>query len=394
MEIEQRLERAKDHLFPLGLNDSGAKIAASVMTFGLAKIHYLQEALGYRPNAFFLSAPDFTITRNTYRFGHGIGYGGILSWGNGKDKWIPLDIKPNACGMLIGGIDEIKSCEQLIKALEELKNDPGEIEGTNIKWDFNKSNHFINLFKVKDNQELPPYVFVIHGAGDEFRSDNQNQFGLYIDKSQILKSLAHTLETPFGEINYLSDELAEEYLNFYLAVEEFTKQRRRYVAHQLFGKFSLISDQNHQGLIGINQMVLGCHKFYDTETIYPLMLRADLPAYLLQGKNNLTSEQINRLGFKERARKLEIYDQLHKINILPHGGGYHFPDILDVGKTWQLSGNIYYELLTTSGIGKKIVQHVREIPYEYRGQEVLSRTLDLDLAKLYATLIPQFTLKI
>ncbi len=394
MEKETRLEQALQHIFSLGLNDSGTKIAIKVMTYGLAKIHYLQEYLRFEPKAFFLGSPDLTITRNVYRFNHGIGYGGIVSWGKGDDPWIPLDLKPNACGMLVGGIEELPTCDELIYLLENLKNDPGEIAGTNIKWDFNASNHFINLFKVMDNSALPPYVFVIHGAGDEFRNDNSGQFGLYIDKSNILQKIAKILPTPFGPITYLIGDQAIEYFKFYQAVEEFTKLRRTYVAQHLFGQFTLLTDQNHQGLTGLNEMILGCHKFYDEKTLFPLMLRADRPGFLLSGKFNLTEQQLEQNGFAQRAKLLKIYDQLININILPHGGGYLFPDILNVNSVKEIGKNRYYELNTITGMGKKIVQHLREIPYEYRGQQVLTRTLDIGLGQIQATLIPQYTLKI
>ncbi len=394
MNKEERLNFARKHIFSLGVKDSGSKIGIQVMTFGLAKLHFLQESLGLKPNAFFVGAPDVTITRNIYRFNAGIGYGGIISWGNNKEELIPLDLKPNACGMLIGGIYYLPQYEKLLQSLVDLKNDLGEIAGTHIKWDFNASNHFINLFKVVDNVNLPPYIFVIHGAGNEFRGDNDEQFGLYIDKSKILKSMAHTLETPFGEINYLIGKNAKEYLTFYKMVEEFTKQRRNYVAHQLFGDFTSITNQNHQGLTGLNEIVLGCHKFTDEETVFPLMLRADRPGYLISGKNNLTKEQIERLGFTQRALNLDLYERLLKTNILPHGGGYYFPDVLDITQVWEIDDKRYYELSTTTGMGKKIVQHVHELPYEYRGQQVLTQTLDLSLANVNATLIPIYTLKI
>ncbi|AZR74055.1 hypothetical protein BBF96_12010 [Anoxybacter fermentans] len=394
MEKEKRLKRARQHIFSLGLYDSGAKIAIQVMTYGLAKIHYLQEYLGYKPNAFFLGAPDLTITRNIYRFNQGIGYGGIISWGEGTDSFIPVDLKPNACGMLIGGVNTPKSCTELIQALEELKNNPGKIEGTNIKWDFNKSNHFINFFKVIDNHNLPPYLFVIHGAGDEFRGDNNGQFGLYIDKSKILKSKVHTLKTPFGDINYLIGEDAIEYFKFYQNVEKFARQRRIHVAHHLFDNFLLITDQTHQGLVGLNEIILGCHKFVDEETLFPLMLRADRPGYLIKGKFNLTEKQLENLEFKARAKELDIYHRLLRANILPHGGGYNFPDLLDIEEVLEVNENRYYKLKTTSGMGSKIVQHLRALPYEYRGQQVLNRTLELGLGQIYATLIPLFTLKI
>ena len=394
MEKDKRLERAGQLIFSLGINDSGAKLAKKTMAYGLAKIHCLQEHLGYEPNAFFVGTPDLTITRNIYRFTNGIGYGGMISWGEGEDPFIPVDIKPNACGMLIGGLENYIDYKELISALDELKKDPGEIEGTSIKWDFNKSNHFINLFKVEGNNQLPPYIFVLHGAGDEFREDNDGQFGLYIDKSKILQSRSERLETPYGDINYICGEDADKYLHFYRSVEAFTQLRRAYVAGKLFGNYQLISDETHQGLTGLNEVILGCHKVNDNNTLFPLMLRADRPGYLLKGISNNNEGLIDKMGFSNRAKQYGVYHRLLETNLLPHGGGYTFPDIVDVDEIIEINYRRYFKLNTVSGLGKKIIQHPREIPYQYRGQEVLSRTMELEIGEIVAKLTPLFTLKI
>jgi hypothetical protein len=44
--------------------------------------------------------------------------------------------------------------------------------------------------------------------------------------------------------------------------------------------------------------------------------------------------------------------------------------------------------------GKKVIKDLREIPYDYRGRMVVLRTLELDLAKIIAKLIPLYVLKI
>ncbi|MFB0514700.1 MAG: hypothetical protein ACETVQ_03890, partial [Candidatus Bathyarchaeia archaeon] len=75
------IERAKQHIFSLGLNDVASYLCRLNMKFGLAKIQYTQYKLGMEPNATFISAPDETVTRNKVRWESGIGYGGKVSWG-------------------------------------------------------------------------------------------------------------------------------------------------------------------------------------------------------------------------------------------------------------------------------------------------------------------------
>ena len=104
---KQLLERASKHYFTLGLGDGASYLCRENMKYGLAKIHIIQEKLGLKPNATFLSTPDETVTRNKTRWKAGFGYGGKLVWGSGKERLIVLDGKPNACGMLVGGLDEL-----------------------------------------------------------------------------------------------------------------------------------------------------------------------------------------------------------------------------------------------------------------------------------------------
>ncbi|MFX0140612.1 MAG: hypothetical protein ACFFDN_43630, partial [Candidatus Hodarchaeota archaeon] len=102
LEKTELLKRAKRHYFSTGLGDGASYLCRANMKYGLAKIHLAQEEFGITPDATFVSTPDETITRNTTRWKAGFGYGGKLIWGSGKDKFIILDSKPNACGMLVG----------------------------------------------------------------------------------------------------------------------------------------------------------------------------------------------------------------------------------------------------------------------------------------------------
>ncbi|MHA1339806.1 MAG: hypothetical protein ACTSRZ_06675 [Promethearchaeota archaeon] len=111
------LARAKKHYFSLGIDDGVASLCKWNFIYGLAKLHYAQELLGLEPNATFISTPDETISRNTARWKSGYGYGGKLTWNNKPEKLIVVDTKPNACGMLVGGIDEIPTYKELVKRL-------------------------------------------------------------------------------------------------------------------------------------------------------------------------------------------------------------------------------------------------------------------------------------
>ena len=78
MNDEDRLERAKQHIFLCGVGDVAEQLCSANMAFGLAKIHLVEERLGLTSRAFFVGAPDATVTRNRQRWAHGFGYGGLL----------------------------------------------------------------------------------------------------------------------------------------------------------------------------------------------------------------------------------------------------------------------------------------------------------------------------
>lgn len=394
---DNSLKRAKRHIFSTGLGDATSLLCRANMVYGIAKIHYAQEELGIEPNATFISGPDETITRNVKRWENGIGYGGKLSWGNGKDKVTILDVMPNACGMLVGGLDELPKPEEIIRKLAKLFNRESFIDDIPVEWDFAKSNHFIDIFNVVRtvDVDLPPYAFIIHSGTPELKADNPKGFGFYVHKSTTLKDMAKNIETPFGDVNVLLDDDATSYLKFFEFANNFSKKKRALAAGELFEDFLEISNALHQGLINYNEVILGMHDIKEsTNALFPLSLRADLPAYLFRGKENLTDEVIEVSGFAKRANELGVYQRLKNANVLPHGGGYIFPDILSVVDVMDVDGARYFILDMHNAMGQKILVNPREVQYRYRGREVVVRTLELGLGDEIARLIPEYVLKV
>lgn len=396
MDAEARLRRAAEHIFSTALPDSGSRLGLANMRYGLAKIHWVQEQLGLPPNATFVAAPDCTVTRNTNRWRSGFGYGGMLTWGAGDLEFIILDLKPNACGMIVGGLDSLPNRRALLERVHRLNRERVTIDGVPIQWDFGKSNHFIDLFRVEPltNERLPPYAFIMHCTGDELRGETRFGPGLYWDSSAALQARFQVFETPFGPLHVLTGDEARGYFEFYQHVETFVQKRRRYAARWLFNDYTLINNETHQGLRHANQILLGCYCFDDRERLYPIGLRPDLPAYLVRGRANLRPEMVEQLDFATRARRLGVYERLTAVNILPHGGGYVFPTILDVVDVYEIDGERYFEVDLTSGGGRQIIAGVRDLPYEFRGRKVVLRALELGLADLVARLIPLYVLKV
>jgi hypothetical protein len=398
MDRQTLLQRATEHIFSTGLDDSGARLGLANMKYGLAKIHLAQKAHGLAPDATFITAPDLTVTRNLNRWRSGFGYGGRITWGDGQQEWIPLDLKPNYCGMLAGGLDQLPTLDTLLQRVHTLQADELSIDGMPLKWDFGESNHFINVFRVAsllDDRFLLPYAFVMHGSGGELRGETAWGDGLYWDRSESLRRKADILETPFGRLHLLTGQTARDYYAFCQRVDDFVKKRRLLVAQRLFDDLTLYSNVAHQGLASMNDMVLGTYLMRDGEdAVFPLTLQAGLPAYLVKGRPNLSDTVIERLGLEERAQRLGLYDRLRSANILPHGGGYTFPHLRDVLSVIEMGQERYFELSLGTDGSRQYVSDVRDLPYAYRGTEVVERVVELDLGELVARLTPLYVLKI
>lgn len=396
------LERASQFIFSTGLNDGASKLCKANMQYGLSQFHLIQEKYGFEPKATFISSPDETISRNKFRWNSGLGYGGRLNWGSGKEKIIFLNTKPNCCGILVGGLEELPDPYDLIKKIDQIKSSELYYNDILINWDYGISNHFINCLETKNLSDLdiPPYVFLIHGSAPEYR-DVKDDIGLYIDKSKALKELAIEEKTKFGTQNILLDSDAKSYLRLHEKALEFSNSKRELIANNLFDYgYKIICNQPHQFLKDYNNMYLGSN-CTDTNSniinsdIFPTTLRADIAAYLFKGKRNLSITTLQNSNFLERAKKFEILELLTNACILPHGGGYSLPDIEDVLDVLDYKHQRYFVTSLKTNISRlKIIRNAGAMQFEYRGRDIMLKTIQLDLGDIIARLNPLFSLKL
>ncbi|MBW2968001.1 hypothetical protein KY362_05950 [Candidatus Woesearchaeota archaeon] len=391
------LNRAEKHIFSTGLYDGTSHICLANMKYGLAKMHYVQQKYGLTPDATFISSPDETISRNNVRWEQGISYGGRLSWGSGKDRLMMLDVKPNCCGMLVGGIHDLPKPKNVLRRVFALEQKSTFISDMKVQWDFYKGNHFIDIFKVEPNEEklkLPRYAVIIHAGCPELKGQTERGMGLYWNMSKQIMEMCKTVKTPFGPSYTLDGHDAHEYYKFYQFAEYFAKKRREIAFRNLFDNGKIIVNKTHQGMVNLNESMLGCQVFDSSKELVPISIRADLPSYLVRGKHSFTQHQMDMLGFTQRAEEFGVKSRLSKANVLPHGGGYAFPDSLAVDKIWEMNNKRYFEIDMLDGVGKKIISNMKELQFTYRGREVLQRVLDLDMCEVAAVLHPIYTLKI
>ncbi len=396
---EELLTYAKKHYFSLGVDDGASSLCKKNFQYGLAKLHFSQESLGMEANASFISTPDETISRNKKRWESGYGYGGKLTYGDKKDPLVFVDVKPNACGMLVGGLNELPDPYKIISKINKIVSTDIYIDNIKLKWDFKKGNHFIDIFETNKtsagNFSVPDYMFVIHGSVPELRTETEKGVGLYYDASKTLYEMTKSINTPFGKTFYLDGTNAKEYFKFFEYAKWFAAEKRKKVAELLFGKYELISNPMHQGLHSYGEVLLGAqHITGDPKKIFPVALRSDLPLYLISALPNLTDEQIDDLGFENRAKKFGILDHLQNFNVLPHGGGYALPHINSVRKVVEIDNERYFVCEQEVEEGITIFSDVTETQYIYRGKKIINKIEELNLGQVKVKLHPKFVLKI
>jgi hypothetical protein len=393
----QRLERAREHCFMAGVGDVGMQLCEANVPYGLAKIHEAQAQLGLAPDATFVGAPDATVTRNHARWRQGFGYGGIYQW---SGDFAVLDIKPNACGMIVGALPRLPALEEVRERLHALSREGLTLDGVPLDNDLTESNHFIDVLEVSerlhgDDEPLPEaverarYFYIMHSSGHEHRGVTARGPGLYWDESQALLALARTIETPWGTLRVLEGEAAHAWYAFYQRVQDFNHRRRAALGQFLFGETEALINATHQGLVrGVNQANIGCYTFEagpgaDAGPLFPLTLSPTLPAFLVRGRPSVREERWDELGWSDRIERHGLAARVRDANLLPHGGGYNYPHLRGVARVIEDGPDARRFELTPADPAAQpmVVETPRELRYTYRGMEVKERMEALDLGR-------------
>jgi len=154
----------------------------------------------------------------------------------------------------------------------------------------------------------------------------------------------------------------------------------------LFGTFTPISNEIHHGFADPNTALLCCYHFKSsTDTLYPVTLRSDLPTYLVRGVPNINPEILSERPLVETVR-----GRVYTANILPHGGGYTFPEVKSVADILMMNGHRYFILNGTNG-GKRVLMNPNALPHAYRGLEVIDHIVNRRLGEVVAELHPLFS---
>lgn len=384
------LERARTAVITAAtVPDAATMLAQENMAYGLAKIHWTQEHLGYPADAFFLGSPDMTTPRYPVKWQWGQALGGQLTWGTGDRPLTFLDLQVSTSTALFGTVTQEPDLKTVLARAEQLRRKRPQLMGVDIDWDFDRGNHFINAYRVEsgrqtDTAALAPYAFVVHGGDSEVKRPSALGMGLDYEKSQPLRERMSTLQSPLGPVHVLLDQAAHDYHECYLRYEQYSKQKRALLSAALFGNFTTISNEIHHGFAHANTALLGCYQFQrGSKALYAVTLRSDLPTYVIQGSADG--------GQHVESLPTMLKEQVALANILPHGGGYTYPEVQSFVAMVEADG-VRYSILEGAAKNRRVLANLNTLPYAYRGEEVIACLEQCRLGKVVALLHPLFSL--
>lgn len=348
------------HFIDLSAKDATASIAKEHGIIGLTRLSICMEKLGLdTSNNYFIALPDFTYTRNALRWNAGFPYGCIISIGQSK-PFIPLDFRPNCCGIIFAkvptqdfNIGEIKrKYYELIHSYDDISSS-----------DFNRRNHFFGLYH---NEKKDTYYFLIHGSFSFVKK------GLYSEKNSDLLLSSCKMDILGSPFYYLKDDEASLYYDKYLHFEKMSMKYREIILKGLFPDSQVLFHRTHEGFMDIGTILLGAYAD-KLPFICPIMLapEEDLPITNINEQVKISSTKA--------------------FYCAPHGGGYALSSVISSEK-YEGDANDY--IVTYTNNLKMLTNNIIDMPFYYRADSADKWCNQYKKGEIVDKLKPVFNLKI
>lgn len=353
---------ALNHFIDYSTGDPTSVLAKEHGIIGITRIMSCMEKLGMDQDKIDLIAlPDFTYTRNKLRWNAGFPYGCIVKFGRDLPPFIPLDFRPNCCGVALAVMDTFEETPDILqKKYYEIVLSHSAID----KSDLNRRNHFMGLYYCSENKK---YYFLIHGSFNFVKN------ALYFERNKELMSVSKTeiiMDEPFS---YLIDYHAKEYYEGYLEHEYLTMYYRDLIIKELFPHAKIVFNQTHEGFYDLHTLLLGAYTD-NSPFSCPIMLapERDLPFISITKPIPLKDESI--------------------LYCAPHGGGY---SLYEVSSTQRLNNTLHADyILTYPNNSKMLTDNVLDMPFVYRVNTVHHWCDKFHMAHELCRMTPVFNLKI
>lgn len=334
--INENYSIAVRRFYDYSTGDPTSVIAREHGLIGFTRIITCMQHIGLNHlNIDFIALPDFTFTRNKFRWNAGFPYGCIIRFHKDEVPFIPVDFRPNCCGVIFAELPEFNdSALTLQQKYHDIVCSYSDIDSS----DLNRRNHFMGIYKNENNQK---FYFLLHGSFEFAKK------ALYSEKNETL-ALGMKSEMVMGEpFSYLIGHQAKAYYDNYKKFETLTIQYRELITKTLFPNAKIIFHRTHEGFNELHTILLGAYadnKPFDC----PIMLAPECDLVLI--KNN---------------KPIQIDDK-PSLYCAPHGGGYAIGE-LSMAKRIDFNLEGMY-VLTYPNNSEMFTNSILDLPFYYRTQ--------------------------
>lgn len=334
--IPENYSLAIKQFYDYSTGDPTATLAKEHGLIGLTRIITCMQHLGLDSSKVdFIALPDFTFTRSKLRWSAGFPYGCIIRFHNLDVPFIPVDFRPNCCGVIFAELPLFEDTALgLQKKYYEILSAYPDINSS----DFNRRNHFMGIYQSEANKK---YYFLLHGSFSFAKR------ALYSEKNELL-ALDLQIETILGEpFAYLIGTQATEYYTNYQEFEALTFYYRELITKTLFPDANILFHRTHEGFYGIGTILLGAYA--DSAPFScPIMLAPECDLPIIQ-----ITTPIYIPG------RPPLYCS-------PHGGGYALDAVSAAQRIdYSIEGNY---ILAYPNLSEMLTNNVLDMPFYYRTQ--------------------------
>lgn len=352
-------------LIDLALNDHSANVARRILSRGIERITSLLNIVSGSSDFTYVACPDFSITLRQRRLILGFPIGGYVNWS--KHDFYPLELDLNSCGVHLLRLGEDFDELQFRKRLHEMKLvlDKGglQLDGTTLKWNFTRRNHFINVYKDSDSC----YYCVFHSSAET----------RLLDSKYMSSEFSVRYATIDGrDIPYIVGDDVHRYWSIAREENSFFFERHKCVFKYLFGDdYDLMFADQHFGMVNKCEILMGCSRIRPG-SVFPILTRPFEKIYL--AKANEPPAEISKItgGY----------------SLVPHGLGMTLPDdIVDIVPDTFASDHV----VVCNRNGSKMVTDVLEyVGIGYRSSDSLQYMQSKANFNLVEELFPVLCLKL
>ncbi len=280
-------------------NDVTSKILLSYTESTVRRLYSCMDAIGILSDKNkFVLFPDYTFSKNDYRIKAGITNGTLIKFETLGVPFIPLEFRPNCCGVIWGRINNLAYDQMTIQKMFQKITTSYSCNVSTT--DFSRGNHFLGIYQC---EATGLYYVVMHCSFDFVKRGSTNAPGLYIERTNHWNHMIKEIDS----ITYLIDDAAVAYYNSYLQHELHTKQLREEIVRYIFPDIEILGNETHEGFFDISTLIYGVYANNKSFSIPILNApHTDLPV-------------------------IEIDKKMNEIDLFcsPHGGGYSLINVND-----------------------------------------------------------------